>query len=184
MPEDNDPESTSFVIRLPSGIGGVLVFLLALIGSLGTAIAAPLGMLVVRRWTARHNRRRSVLASIVGAMLATSLAAAALFLVLFAVMPSPTQQDIQKAAREAQSKPVQLPDWYTKTFPQSARESARADSATQQLMRNPQFMTIAMVLAGGFAALMLGALGGGLGWCGSTLLGIAFFGRRATPPLQ
>jgi len=31
---------------------------------------------------------------------------------------------------------------------------------------------------------MLGALGGGLGWCGSTLLGIAFFGRRATPSLQ
>ena len=152
--------------------------LIAALISLGTGLAAPLGMYIVHRWTVRRNRKRGVLSSIIGAMLATSLAAAALFLVLFAVMPGATKQDIQKATNEAQQKPAQLPAWYTKMFPRAAEQSARADSATQKLVQSPQFMLVAMVMGGGFAALMLGVFGGGLGWCGSTLLEIAFFGRR------
>jgi len=164
------------ILRILSGIAGVVVFLIALVFSLGAAIAAPVGMLLVRRWTARHNRRSSAVASLFGAVLATSAAAACLLLVVFALAPRPTTEDLVKAARENQQQPVvKMPDWYTKAFPQTAR----TDSATQQLIRSPGFMTVTLVMGGAFTALLLGGIGGTLGWCGSRLFRIAWVGRAA-----
>jgi predicted PurR-regulated permease PerM len=154
-------------------VAGAVLFLVALLVSLGAALAAPLGMLFVRRWTARHNRRSSVVASLLGAVLATAVAAAALLLVIFTVVPE-FRQEIQKPSQEAQAKPAKLPDWYTRMFPQAQR----TDSATQQLVRSPAFTTLALIAGGAMASLFLGVLGGALGWGGSSLLAFAWRGRR------
>ena len=164
------------ILRILSGIAGVVVFVIALLFTLGAAIGAPVGILLVRRWTARHNRRPSAVASLVGAVLATSVAAAGILLVVFAVVPRPALQDIEKTARENQQQPVvKMPDWYAKAFPQAAR----TDSATAQLMRSPGFMNATLVLGGVFMALFLGGIGGTLGWCGSRLLHVAARGTAS-----
>ena len=169
-------ERIPFITRLLSGVGGVIVFLVAVVLSLGAALAAPFGIFLVNRRAIRHNRRPSWIASLVGAVLASSVAAAALGLVLFALAPRPTQQQLQTAVTETQRHPpVKMPAWYTRVFPQAAR----TDSATQQLMQSPGFMTATLILGAVFAALFCGVLGGTLGWCGSALLRVAWSGQRA-----
>ena len=171
-------ERILFTTRLLSGVGGVVVFLIAFVLSLGAAVAAPLGMLLVHRWAVRHNRRSSWIASLVGAVLASSLAAAALGLLLFALAPRPTQQQLQTAVTETQRRePVKMPAWYARVFPQAAH----TDSVTQQLMQSPGFMKVTLLLGAAFAALLFGVLGGTLGWCGSALLRVAWSGQRAGP---
>ena len=179
---DNAPRSeiavdrTPFITLLLFGLGGVIVFLVAFVVSLGAALAAPLGMFFVHRWTLRHNRRPSRIASLLGAVLASSVAAAAVWAVLFALAPHPRQQDIQTAVTQAQKRPpVKLPAWYTKAFPQAAR----TDSATQQLMQSPGFMTATLIFGAVLVALVFGILGGTLGLCGSALLRVAWSGQRA-----
>src|SRR6059036_2166080 len=111
-----------FIIRLLSGIGGVIVFLVGCVVSLGAGLAAPLGMFLMQRSANRHNRRPSRIASLVGAVLASSAAAAAVGLALFALAPRPTQQNLRTAFTEAQQQPPpKMPDWYTRVFPQTAR---------------------------------------------------------------
>ena len=181
MAPDSPPSETTvarvpFIIRLLSGIGGVIVFLVALVVSLGAGLAAPLGMFLMQRWAKRHNRRPSRIASLVGAVLASSAAAAAVGLMLFALAPRPTQQDLQTAFTEAQQQPPpKMPAWYARVFPQAAR----TDSATRQLIQSRAFMTATLILSAVFVALFLGVLGGGLGWCGSVLLRVAWSGQRA-----
>ncbi len=171
-------ERIPFITRLLSGVGGGVVFLVALVLSLGAALAAPFGMFLVHRWAVRHNRRSSWIASLVGAVLASSVAAAALGLLLFALAPRPTQQQLQTAVTETRRhEPVKLPAWYTRVFPQAAH----TDSVTQQLIQSPGFMTVTLLLGAAFAALLLGVLGGTLGWCGSALLRVAWSGQRAGP---
>lgn len=160
-------------------MAGAVLFLVALLVSLGTALAAPLGMLFVRRWTARHNRRSSVLASLMGAVLATAVTSAAVLLVVFMVRPG-LRQEIEQSSQEEQAKPAKLPAWYTRMFPQAQR----TDSATQQLVRSPAFTTLALVAAGAMTCLFVGVLGGALGWGGSSLLAFAWRGPRGadSPP--
>ena len=175
-PSDTAVARIPFVVRLLSGLGGVIVFLVALAVSLGAALAAPLGMFLMQRSAKRHNRRPSRIASLVGAVLASSAAAAAVGLMLFALAPRPTQQNLRTAFTQAQQQPPpKMPDWYTRVFPQAAR----TDSATQQLMQSREFLTATLILSAVFVALLLGLLGGALGWCGSTLLRVAWSGQRA-----
>ena len=175
-PSEIPVERIPFITRLLSGVGGVMVFLVAFVLSLGAALSAPFGILLVHRWAIRHNRRPSWIASLVGAVLASSVAAAAFGLVLFALAPRPTQQEVETAVTETQRHPpVQMPGWYTRVFPQAAR----TDSATQQLIQSPGFMKAALILGALFAALLFGVIGGSLGWCGAALLRVAWSGQRA-----
>lgn len=179
-PSDSAERRIPFAIRLLSGVGGVLVFLLGLVLSLGAAIAAPLGMFLVHRWTIRHNRRPSRIASLVGAVLTSSAAAAALWLILFVLMPRPSQHEMETAVTNAQQRPhVKLPDWYTRVFPQAARADSTTRLATQQLMQSRAFRTAMVVLGAVFVGVFFGVLGGTVGWLGSTLMAVAWSGSRA-----
>src|SRR5207248_11801245 len=120
-PSELAVERIPFTTRLLSGVGGVVVFLAALVLSLGAALAAPFGMFLVHRWAVRHNRRSSWIASLVGAVLASSVAAAALGLLLFALASRPTQQQLQTAVTATQRhESVKMPVWYTGGFAPAA----------------------------------------------------------------
>jgi MFS family permease len=152
----------------------VIVFVIAVVVSLGAALGAPLGLFLVRRWTIRHNRRPNRIASLVGAVLTSSVAGAAVWLVLFAVAPRPTQEELRTAAKQSQkSPPIKLPAWYSKAFPQTAR----TDSATQQLIQSRGFMTATLVFGAVFLGLFCGVIGGSLGWCAAVLLRVAWPGQ-------
>src|SRR5438034_114191 len=63
------------LLRVLSGIGGTILFAVAAILTVGTALAAPLGMLLMRRRAVRLHRQPSRVASFVGAVIASSAAA-------------------------------------------------------------------------------------------------------------
>ncbi|HWC75495.1 MAG TPA: hypothetical protein VG454_16325 [Gemmatimonadales bacterium] len=168
--------SVSPVLRALSALGGILAAVVGLIVSFGSLLAAPLGIWLVRRWRRRHERRPSRLAALFGGIAASTVLAAILWSILFASMP---REEIQTAVeRNRQQRPVKLPAWYTKAFPQAAR----ADSATQQMIASPGFVKMTFVLGAAFAALFFGAVGGATGWGSYTLLRIAWSGQREIYP--
>jgi hypothetical protein len=114
------------------------------------------------------------MASVVGAVLASSVLAGLLWSVIFALAPRPTSQELQSAVAQSQTRPaVKLPDWYAKAFPQAAR----ADSASEKLIQSPGFIRITLILGAVFLALSFGVVGGVLGWGALSLARVARLGR-------
>ncbi|HEY6224006.1 MAG TPA: hypothetical protein VIW26_09485 [Gemmatimonadales bacterium] len=163
------------ILRFLSGVGGVVVFLLGLIVSLGAILAAPAGIWLVRRRAQRRNLQVSRIAALVGSVVASMALATLLWSLLFALMPRPTQSQFQSATMRAQTRnPVKLPDWYTKAFPQAARY----DSANRAMIQSPGFMRVAFILSAIFAGVFFGIVGGVFGWCASALVSLAWSGGR------
>ncbi len=164
------------ILRVLSGLGATVVFVIGLVFSFGAILASPLGIWLVQRWTRRNDRRPSRMASLVGAVLASSVLAGLLWSVIFALAPRPTPQELQSAVAQSQSQPsVKLPDWYVKAFPQAAR----ADSASQRLIRSPGFIRMTLIFGVVLFALFFGVLGGVSGWGALSLLRVAWRGRAA-----
>ena len=162
------------MLRILSGIGGIVVFLLGLVLSFGAILAAPLGIWYVQRWRRNHDRRPSRIASLFGAITASSLLTVLVWGAIFELAPRPTQQELQSAVEQSQRQPaVKLPDWYTKAFPQVAR----ADSASRKMVESPGFIKLALVLAVVTMVVFFGVLGGGMGWATYALLHVARAGR-------
>jgi hypothetical protein len=162
------------VIRVLSGLAGVTLFVLAGILTAGTALAAPLGMLLMRRRALRLNRPLSRVASLVGAVIASSVAALLLCIVFFAVVPRGTIDGMERQAATSQPQPtVRMPSWYGRVFPQAAR----ADSATRQLARSREFVVVTFIFAAVMMSLFIGLVAGASGWTAAMLL--VYAGRGA-----
>ncbi len=116
----------------------------------------------------------SRLASFVGAVIASSVAALVLGIVVFVVLPRGTIRDIEQKAVESGTQPtVKAPSWYTRVFPQAAR----SDSAAQQLVRSRGFVVVTVVLGAAMMALFIGVVAGAAGWSAAML--IVYAGRGA-----
>ena len=88
------PKPVSLILRILSGIGGVVVFLLGLLFSVGAILAAPLGIWFVQRWRRRHDRRPSRIASLFGAITGSSLFTVLVGGAIFALGSHPTQEEL------------------------------------------------------------------------------------------
>lgn len=164
-------------LRILSGLCGAVVLLVSAVFTLGTSLAAPLGILVARRRAQRRARPLTRFGSWLGAAIASAIAMAVLILVLAAFLPRGTFQEIQRSTAEARARDTtRAPAWMTKTFPQSAR----ADSTTQQVVNSTAFLVITGALGLGFACMFFGAIAGTAGWVGSVLLSYALTG--VAPP--
>lgn len=181
--DDSSPEVAKpplpLLVRLLSGVAGVVVFLVGFVVSFGAIVAAPVGLWLVRRRAERLGRPVSRIAALVGSAFASMALGILLWSLLFAMIPRPTTADLQSAAAEAQHRQtVKLPDWYLKAFPQAARY----DSASRAMVQSPTFMRMMLVVSAVFAGGFFGTIGGTLGWCGTTLLGFAWSRRRGPSP--
>jgi len=164
----------SKVLRVLSGVGGVVVLLTSALFTLGTSLAAPIGILVAHRRARRKDRALTAGVAWFTAAIASIIAAAIVFLALFALMPGNPFQEIQRGMTEAQTArdTAATPAWLRKAFPQSAR----SDSAAKEIMKSPGFLVVTVALSLLFACVFLGALGGSAGWVGSVLLCYAIWG--------
>jgi len=165
------------IVRLLGGIAGVVICLVALVGSLGAALGAPFGMYLVARWARRRARPPNRIASLFGAVAASSVLAMLIWGIVFLLMPRPTQDQLNSAVTEAQRQPTKLPEWYTRLFPQAAR----TDSVSERLMRSPGFVKATLIMGAVIMGLFLGIIGGSLTWCASLLLSLARSGPAPTP---
>lgn len=166
-------------VRILSGVAGVVVFLVGLVLSVGAIVAAPVGIWLVGRRAQRLGRPVSRIAALVGSVFASMALGILLWSLLIAMVPRPTAADLQSTAAEAQHRQtVKLPDWYLKAFPQAARY----DSASRAMVQSPSFMTMMLVVTALFLGGFFGTIGGTLGWCGTTLLGIAWSSQQVRSP--
>lgn len=163
-------------LRVLSGVGGVVVYILGFAASVGAIVAAPLGMWLVRRRAQRRGLPVGRIAALVASVSASMALAIALWSLLFMLIHKPTPSELKSVAAEAQQRrPVRLPDWYTKAFPQAARY----DSASRAMVESPSFMRIMFIVTGVMLGGLFGTIGGVFGWCGSFLLSLAWSGGRA-----
>jgi hypothetical protein len=168
QPEARPP--LPLILRVLSGLGAVIVFLVALVVSFGATIGTPVGLFLARRSARRRNRLPTRIGSFFGAIGASAVLGVVIWAVLFSVMPRPSQEELDRAAAEAKTRQaVKLPSWYSKAFPQAAK----TDSATERLMRSPQFFRVFIGVGAVMIGAFMGVIGGSLGWCASLLLGLA-----------
>ena len=163
------------VLRVLSGIGGAVVLVTSALFTLGTSLAAPIGILVAYRRARRRDRPLTPGIAWFTAAIASIIAAGIVFLALFALMPGSARREFQRGMTEGQTArdTAATPAWLRKTFPQTAR----SDSAAKQIMKSPGFLVVTVALSLLFGSVFLGALGGSAGWAGSVLLCYAIWGR-------
>ncbi len=159
-------------LRVLSGITGAVILLVASVFTLGTCLAAPLGIIATRRRARRRNRPFTRGGSWLGAAVASSIAVALVLLVVVALSPRSMLREIQRSVAASQDT-VPAPDWLTRVLPQAARP----DPTTQQLVKSPVFVAFGSVVGLGFACAFFGSMAGSAGWLGAVLLGYAFSRR-------
>jgi hypothetical protein len=100
------------VARLASGLGGALILLGSALFTLGTSLAAPIGMFVARHLARSKGRSLSRGASWLGAATASSIGVVIAFTGFAALMPPGTLQQIRSAAATAEAPDTaRPPDW-------------------------------------------------------------------------
>ncbi|HLZ44735.1 MAG TPA: hypothetical protein VKQ05_03560 [Gemmatimonadales bacterium] len=155
------------MLRVLSGIGGFIVAVAAFFVSFGAALGAPIGLAFARRSARRRNREATRLGLFFGSMTASAITGIAIWGVLAAFIPQPSQKALNSAVDQAQARrESRLPEWYSKTFPQAVS----TDSATNEMLRSPRFYRAFMLFIAAMIGAFLGAVGGSLGWCASGLL--------------
>lgn len=168
------------VLRILSGLCGTVVLLASAAVTLGTSLAAPLGIMVARRRAQRRARPLTRFGSWFGSVIASAIAMAVVLLVIAAFIPRSMYREFQKGVLEARAldttNTTRTPDWVTKALPQNAQ----ADSAAQQLVNSTAFVVITGAIGLVFTCMFFGTIAGTMGWVGSVLLGYALSG--VAPP--
>ena len=164
--------------RVAAGIVGGVALITFGVFSAGTVLIAPLGMLVTAVIMRRSGKHMSMLASWIGAILASSILIAAL--ITFASMTSKsfsiadvfrTSDSVSVAQRD---KPP--PQWLERVAPGTAASQQRqrallGEKGTRGLTRAS--IVVGLLLGGE----ILGMLAGSIGWMFGMLMGYAFKGR-------
>jgi hypothetical protein len=170
----------NIVLRVLSGVGGVVILLTSALLTLGASLAAPIGVFVAHRRARRSARPLTRTASWISAMIAsTTLLVVGLFVVAVFIPPD-AWREMQKGMAEAQAAQdtVPAPEWVKKTFPRTAQ----SDSLSKQVAESPGFFLLAFAVGVLFTCLFFGAVGGTVGWVASEFLRYAFWG--STPPVS
>ena len=164
--------------RFASIAGAALISLLGFALSLGAILGALLGIWLLARWARRRDRQPSAVAELVVAVGSATLLAGLLWSALLAAAPKFDREEFRAAMKQQQAKPVKMPDWYTKAFPQTAQmDSATqvfSDSVTRKLAQSDAFPTVVMVFGVLMLAMMFGGVGGVTGWGARRLFRVAF----------
>lgn len=163
--------------RVARAVVGALVLLVSALLTLGTSLAAPLGMAAA--WVIARRRGRSLTrrASWLGAVAASSLAIALLFATLVLRAPNSVFREVQAAAAAADtSARARPPAWLARIAPQAAQ---RPDPLTGRFIRSRAFTLYVIVGVLVMLCALLGTVAGTVGWGGALLLRAGVARRRA-----
>ena len=146
--------------------------------SFGTALAAPIAILVARARARRRQRPLSRLASWIASMTGASIATVVVAGILFALAPAGTLARMDASADSARvERSAHPPAWVSRLRSMSG---APADPAIENVVRSRAAMHYFQLMGIIFVCVVFGSISGSLGWVGSQLLGYAFT-KRASP---
>ena len=157
--------------RILSGLGGALLLVVGGIISLGTALAAPIAMLLVRARARRKGRAFSRLTSWVAAAAGSSVATAIAMGIIFAGKPAGTFARME--ARDDSVRAEHLahpPAWLSRLAPAAGTPF---DPGTTSIMRSRWTHRYFQLLGASAICAAFGSLSGTLGWVATLLLGYA-----------
>ena len=164
--------------RLASGLGGALILVVSALFTLGTSLAAPIGMFAARLVARSKGRSLTRGASWLAAATASSIAVVIAFAGLASFIPPGTFRQIEGTAATAGAQDTgRPPDWFARLFPQAMR---RPDPLTERVVNSQAFRLYFGLLGAAFNCAILGAIAGSTGWLGPSLLGYALRGGRGT----
>ena len=158
--------------RLLLGVAGALILALAGLFTLGTALAAPLGILAARWWTRSRGRVLTPFRSWLAAAVACGIAIGAAYTVAIVRSPDTTLQHFRETAARREAAPMPPPPtWVSRFFPQA---TTRPDPVTERIVKSRAFTLYFGIMGAVLAVAIFGALVGSLGWAGTVLLIRAF----------
>jgi len=168
---DNHPTAGT-AARVAAYFGGICILVVATVISLGSALVAPLGMLVV----AKVQRSRGRILSVLGHW----LTAVGSVMILFALLGTVGASVIPKASfekfrRESDSISAKQPPpaWIERMAPGTsqriAEQKRKPPSATAQ--------NVGMAFGAAFVVILFGLIFGSIGWVGGALIAVGVKGR-------
>jgi hypothetical protein len=176
IPTTDRGTQPSILRRVAAGAAGIATLIVTTLFTLGTVLAAPVGVLIARALARRRKRELSRGAAWLGAVSASIVGVVLVFGGMMAVAPPETRDLLRAAVDSAQAqeqKPTELPEWLRRINPQAAQQNAAAD----RLASSRGFVTFFGFVGLVMACSMLGTLSGSIGWLASMLLGYAITGR-------
>ena len=166
----------SMIRRIAAGLAGIGTLIVTTILTLGTVLAAPIGVLAARALARRGNRELTLGAAWLGAVIASFLALM-IGVAGWMAMAPPETRDLMRAvidsAQAQEAKPTETPAWLQRINPQTTQQNAAVD----KLAKSRGFITFFGAVGLVMACSMLGTLSGSIGWLASLLLGYAITGR-------
>ncbi len=171
MPGDGLPKRRNVLARVAAGVGGALVLLVFALFTIGTVLAAPVGVLVAHLVSKRRRRVLTPGRSWMAAAIATALAVIALLVVYVTVISPTALHDFNQAAAADASKPAPPPDWIARLAPPASRQP---NPVAQRIFHSTVFVDYLMLMALFVMACISGAVIGTVGWAGTEALRYAF----------
>jgi hypothetical protein len=158
--------------RFLLGLAGATILCVSAIATLGTALAAPLGMLAARQWARRRGEVLTTGRSWLAAAVASSLAIAGAYTVAVLREPNATLRQFEESAARREAAPTRPPPgWMRYVLPQTTR---RPSPAAERILKSRAFTLYTTIIGAGLVVAIFGAISGRLGWAGTVLLGRAF----------
>jgi hypothetical protein len=175
-PSSIAPPRAGVVRRFLAASAGAIVLIVSATFTLGTVLAAPLGVLVARAIARRRGARLSLAAAWAGAVLGCFVAVPIAFGALLAAAPPGTVATIRSAMDSAkvEQKPAELPEWLQRVTPPGTQ---RQSAATEKLFNQGPFVVFFGVMGALMACSVFATIAGSVGWVSSLLLGYAITGR-------
>ena len=158
---------------------GIVLLVLAVRATIGTALFAPLGIIALRWWSRRSGAPLSFGRSWIAATGATGVGILLAIGAIVAVLPADALARA-RAAQEAESKrqaEAGPPEWLSKISPEGAKAATRSDPTTERIMNSRPFTLYFGLIGGAIACAIAAAIAGTLGWGASLLLAFAATGR-------
>jgi hypothetical protein len=162
--------TASPVARVAAFLGGLCILLVAVVFSLGSALFAPLGMLIVAK--VQHSRGRAL------SVLGHWLAAVASVMILFSLLGTIGASVVPKAAfdkfrRDSDSLSAKQPPpaWIERMAPGTTKRIAES-----KRKESPRAQTLGMAFGAAFVVIFFGLVFGSLGWVGGALIGMGVKG--------
>jgi len=162
--------------RIAAGLAGVLTLVFCAVFTVGTVLAAPVGVLLARTVARRRQRRLTRGAAWLGAVVASFLALLLAFAGMLAMAPPDTMKSVRASMDSAQAHqtPAELPKWLQRITPPPT-QGQRA--LTEQMVSSNAFVVWAGIVGTVIACAILGTIAGSIGWVASMLLAYASTGR-------